>query len=104
MASCPAFLIGDRVVPWRTILRLVRCLEEFKDNESDQFPAQYRAAVAELPLGSCYELLRELNRRKQSLGALYESEGSSDGGIWGSCGEPPMIPQSKETLAWPQST
>lgn len=90
MASCPAFLIGDRIVPWRTILRIVRCLEEFKDNPSDQFPAECRVAVAELPLGSCYELLRELRQRKLPLplGSLYEAEDAS------SSGEPP----SKESL------
>lgn len=73
LAKSPAFLIGDRLVSWRAILRLVRCLEEFKDNESDHFPPQYRAAIAELPLGSCYELLRELLRRKQSVGLPMES-------------------------------
>lgn len=103
MASCPAFLIGDRIVPWRTILRLVRCLEEFKDNHSDQFPTECRDAVAELPLGSCYELLRELRRRNQPLGLLYGGDDGSNSGFWGSGSEPPMLlhEHSMETLAWP---
>lgn len=90
------------MVPWRTILRLVRCLEEFKNNESDEFPSEYRAAVAELPLGSCYELLQKLNEQI-TMGSVYESEGSGDFEIWGTCGEPPVMPGHKQILAWAQS-
>lgn len=100
MANYPAFLIGDRIVPWRTVMRVVRITEDFKDNESNQFPAEYRSGVAELPLGSCYELLREMKERNQSLTTLYESDGK-DWGIW-CCGKPPMMPHSRQPLAWQQ--
>lgn len=104
MASCPAFLVGDRIVAWRTVMRVVRATEDFKDNDSDQFPAAYRVGVANLPLGSCYELLREMKEQNQSLATLYESDGS-DWGIWGS-GKPPMMPHSRgqQPLAWQQDT
>ncbi|CAN8097123.1 unnamed protein product [Discula destructiva] len=74
MANNPAFMIGERIVTWRSILRLNRILEEFKDNESDIFPGQFRPAIAELPLGTVYELLEELMRRKQHLGSIHNIE------------------------------
>lgn len=67
MASNPAFMIGEIIVSWRAILRLNRMLEEFKDNSSDVFPEAYRHMIAELPLGTVYELLEEIMRRKQRL-------------------------------------
>lgn len=65
MAKNPAFMIGVHIVPWRIILSMNRLFEEFKDNESNIFPSEYRPAIANLPLGTVYELLEEIRRRKQ---------------------------------------
>lgn len=70
MASSPAFMIGEHIVSWRAILRLNRMLEEVKDSESDVLPTHYRPAIAELPLGTVYELLEEIMRRKQRLRSI----------------------------------
>jgi hypothetical protein len=37
-AKFPAFLIGDTIMSWRSILRLHRMLEEVKYHDSDNFP------------------------------------------------------------------
>lgn len=93
MANCPAFMIGDSVVAWTTILRLNRCLEEFKDNESEQFPAHLRAMIAQLPLGTVYELLEELKRRQQWPRSIGVSEGAD--GIYPNSNNPVAVVESK---------
>jgi len=38
LARFPCFLIGDTIVPWKQILRLIRMMEEFRHEESDVYP------------------------------------------------------------------
>lgn len=83
MANNPAFMIGEHIVSWRSILRLNRMLEEFKDNESDKFPNKFRPAIAELPLGTVYELLEEIMRRKHRMRSVPNLEElEEDGNIF----------------------
>ncbi|KAJ4391279.1 hypothetical protein N0V93_004896 [Gnomoniopsis smithogilvyi] len=88
MAKNPAFMIGEHIVPWKIILSMNRLFEEFKDNESSIFPSEYRAAIAELPLGTVYELLEEIMRRKSRLPSIPNSEDSRNA-IFPYCGEEP---------------
>lgn len=78
MATNPAFMIGVHMVPWGIVLSLNRLFEEFKDNESNIFPSSYRAAIAKLPLGTVYELLEEIMRRKSRLTSISYSEDDRD--------------------------
>ncbi|EFX03906.1 hypothetical protein CMQ_834 [Grosmannia clavigera kw1407] len=65
MARVPTFLIGDRIVSWKQILRLNLAMEEFKDFESDVCPASTRPMIHEFPLGTIHELLDEFEKRKK---------------------------------------
>lgn len=65
MATSPCLLIGDAMVPWTTILRVVQLVEEFRDYESEVFPAAYREALAQFPLGTLYEFLEAYAKRNQ---------------------------------------
>lgn len=88
MANNPAFMIGEHIVPWKIILSMNRLFEEFKDNESNIFPSSYRAAIAELPLGTVYELLEEIMRRKQRLMSISDSAESRNA-VFPYCGAEP---------------
>lgn len=88
MATNPAFMIGVHMVPWKTILSMNRLFEEFKDNESNIFPSSYRAAICELPLGTVYELLEEIMRRKTRLQSISYSEDHHDT-FFPFCGDEP---------------
>lgn len=54
MARYPAFLIGDRLIPWRHVLILVRIIEELKDNKSVVFPGDMSPVAASWPLSTVY--------------------------------------------------
>ncbi|KAK8085796.1 hypothetical protein PG997_007067 [Apiospora hydei] len=69
LARYPTFLIGDAIVSWKLILRINRFMEEFKEKESDVFPARLRSAIAEMPLGSIHALLDEFAKRRRSENA-----------------------------------
>lgn len=73
MATFPAFLIGDRIVSWRDVLRMNKVMEEMRDNDSDVFPRQLRPLVHNWPLGTIYALLKELEKNQKQ-------EGLSSGG------------------------
>lgn len=88
MANNPAFMIGENIVPWKIILSMNRLFEEFKDNESNIFPSEYRAAIAELPLGTVYELLEEIMRRRIRKQSIPNSENSHEA-IFPYCGDQP---------------
>jgi hypothetical protein len=78
-AKFPTFLIGDTIVSWKQVLRLNRLMEEFKDNESDLFPADLRPAIHELPLDTVHALLDEFDRmRKLDLTLELDSTTSSE--------------------------
>ncbi|KAK8044071.1 hypothetical protein PG993_004095 [Apiospora rasikravindrae] len=66
LARYPTFLIGDAIVSWKLILRINRFMEEFKEKESDVFPARLRSAIAEMPLGTIHALLDEFAKRRKS--------------------------------------
>lgn len=78
MATSPCLMLGDAMVPWTTILRVVQLVEEFRDYESDVFPATYREALAQFPLGTLYEFLEGYAKRNQwrnSPGMAQKNEG-----------------------------
>ncbi|KAJ4424662.1 hypothetical protein N0V82_000590 [Gnomoniopsis sp. IMI 355080] len=101
MANHPAFVIGEHIVPWKIILSMNRLFEEFKDNESNIFPSEYRAAIAELPLGTVYELLEEIMRRRSRLPSVPNSEECRDA-AFPYCGDEPGVFVGKQ-VEWSQT-
>lgn len=80
MARYPAFLIGDRIVPWKQVIMLNRLLEELT-NESAVFPSGLRPVAQSWPLGTIYTMLRHYEERQKledegttKLGALKQYE------------------------------
>ncbi|KAH6654227.1 heterokaryon incompatibility protein [Truncatella angustata] len=64
MARFPTFLIGDSILHWKQILRLNRLMEELKYADSNAFPVECRAGVAELPLETAQKLLDEFAKKR----------------------------------------
>lgn len=64
LARFPCFLIGDSIIPWKQILRLIRMMEEFKHEESDVYPVYLKDSIAELPLETVHKFLDEFARRE----------------------------------------
>jgi hypothetical protein len=69
MAKYPAFLIGDTIISWRQILRFNWLKEEFREYHSDIFPAEFRAAIYDWPLGTVHVLLTEFDKKRKAEGA-----------------------------------
>lgn len=78
MAKYPAFLVGDTIVSWKQILRFNWMKEEFRDHPSDRFPAEYRAAIYDWPLGTVHVLLTEFDKKRkaQRVNQLESSQSS----------------------------
>ncbi|EFX00335.1 hypothetical protein CMQ_7337 [Grosmannia clavigera kw1407] len=64
MARVPAFLISNRIVSWKQIVRLNLSMEEFKDYDSDVCPIEMRPRIHEFPLGTIHQLLDEFEKTK----------------------------------------
>ena len=62
----PTFLIGDSILSWEQILRLIVLMEEVRECDSDVFPRANRETVPnhKMPLEGIYTLLRDFERRK----------------------------------------
>lgn len=70
----PAFLIGDSILSWEQILRLIVLMEEVRECDSDIFPRANRETVPnhKMPLEGIYTLLRDFERRKLERGLKLE--------------------------------
>ncbi|KAF4121467.1 Heterokaryon incompatibility protein (HET) [Geosmithia morbida] len=69
MARFPCFLIGDIIVPWKQILRLNRMMEEFKNNDSNVWPATAHKLLDEFAKKEALEdakILRDHDSRTTS--------------------------------------
>ncbi|KAH6654713.1 hypothetical protein BKA67DRAFT_536017 [Truncatella angustata] len=64
MARYPAFLIGDRLVPWKQVITLNQLCEELS-SESDVFPSGLRPVAQSWPLGTIYTMLKHYEERKR---------------------------------------
>ncbi|KAK7976681.1 hypothetical protein PG989_015144 [Apiospora arundinis] len=79
LAKYPTFLIGDAIVSWKLVLRLNLFMEEFKEKESEVFPADLRVKIVELPLGTVHALLDEFAKRSKLEAAIsLDSSKSSE--------------------------
>lgn len=79
MAKFPTFLIGDRILSWKHILRLNRLIEEMRDSESDVFPAELKPMCHDFPLGIVYTLLSDFEKRQneEKLGQVDSTSSSN---------------------------
>ncbi|KAK8118167.1 uncharacterized protein PG998_006448 [Apiospora kogelbergensis] len=77
LARYPTFLIGDAIVSWKLVLRLNKFMEEFKEKDSEVYPADMRAQIAELPLGTVHALLDEFAKRRKQEQALSLDDSTS---------------------------
>ncbi|ETS84755.1 hypothetical protein PFICI_02780 [Pestalotiopsis fici W106-1] len=80
-ARYPAFLVGDTILSWRTILRLHRMLEEVKYADSENFPKKHQHLVPTLPIEAVQALLDDFARRSamEDTQALDNSTSSQEG-------------------------
>lgn len=70
MATCPTFLIGDKIIPWTQMLRFLRNNEDLVENGATMFPDEFRELIQFLPLGAIYTLLKDFGDAQHSRDSL----------------------------------
>ena len=68
MARFPAFLLGDDIVSWMQVLRLIRINEDIKDHGAEMFPDELRPLLEYMPLGTVYTFLKDFDMRQRLEG------------------------------------
>ncbi|KAG5946102.1 hypothetical protein E4U59_004601 [Claviceps monticola] len=70
LARFPTFLVADKIVSWKQILRLNRVNEDIKDHGAEMFPNELRHLLEYMPLNTVCTFLKEFDERQRTDDAV----------------------------------